>query len=104
MNKTKWMVGILCLSAIAMSWGATFPGGQEDLAKQVQDLKKQVAGLEEKVASLESRLQKITVAIPQTFPELKQLPKGWEKREFNGMSYYIIPLDQDLKRAKPAIR
>jgi outer membrane murein-binding lipoprotein Lpp len=104
MNKTKWMVGIFCLSAMAMSWGAAFPASQEDLAKQVQDLKKQVATLEEKVASLESRLQKITLAIPQTFPELKQLPKGWEKREFNGMSYYIIPLDQDLKKAKPAIR
>jgi outer membrane murein-binding lipoprotein Lpp len=104
MNKTKWMVGILCLSVIALSWGVAFPGGQEDLAKQVQDLKKQVAALEEKVASLESRLQKITVAIPQTFPELKQLPKGWEKREFNGMSYYIIPLDQDLKKPKPVIR
>lgn len=103
MNKTKWMVAIFCLSAIGMSWGAAFPGGQEDLAKQVQDLKKQVAALEEKVASLESRLQKITLAIPRTFPELKQLPKGWEKREFNGMSYYIIPIDQDLKKAKPAI-
>lgn len=63
-----------------------------------------MAALEEKVASLESRLHKITVAIPQTFPELKQLPKGWEKREFNGMSYYIIPVDQDLKKAKPVIR
>jgi outer membrane murein-binding lipoprotein Lpp len=104
MNKTKWMVGILCLSAIALSWGAAFPAKQEDLAKQVEELKKQVAALEEKVASLESRLQKITVTIPQTFPELKQLPKGWEKHEFNGMNYYIIPLDQDLKKTKPAIR
>ncbi len=33
-----------------------------------------------------------------------QLPKGWLKYEFNGMRYYIIPLDQDLKKAKPAIR
>jgi TolA-binding protein len=104
MNKTKWMVGILCLSVIALSWGAAFPGGQEDLAKQVQDLKKQVRALEDKVASLESRLQQLTLTIPQTFPDLKQLPKGWQKYEFNGMSYYIVPLDQDLKKAKPAIR
>jgi outer membrane murein-binding lipoprotein Lpp len=104
MNKTKWMAGIICFSAIALSWGAAFPGRQEDLAKQVQDLKKQVAALEEKVASLESRLQQFTVTIPQTFPALKQLPKGWMKYEFNGMNYYIIPLDLDLKKAKPAIR
>jgi seryl-tRNA synthetase len=104
MIKTKWMVGVLCLLAIAMSWGGAFPTGQEDLAKQVQDLKKQVAALEEKVADLEKRLQKLTLTIPQAFPELKQLPKGWEKREFNGMSYYIIPIDQDLKKPKPTIR
>lgn len=104
MKTKKWMVGILCLVAIALSWGAAFPGRQDDLAKQVEELKKQVAALEQKVASLESRLQKLTLTIPQAFPELKQLPKGWEKREFNGMSYYIIPIDQDLKKAKPVIR
>ena len=100
----KWMVGILCLSAMAMSWSAAFPASQEDLAKQVQDLKKQVAALEQKVTSLESRLQQLTLTIPQTFPELKQLPKGWQKYEFNGMTYYIVPVDQDLKKTKPVIR
>ena len=98
------MAGILCLSALALSWAAASPARQEDLAKQVQDLKKQVRALEDKVASLESRLQQLTLTIPQTFPDLKQLPKGWQKYEFNGMSYYIVPLDQDLKKAKPAIR
>lgn len=104
MNKSKWMIGIFSLFIVALSGIQAYPTRQEDPGKQIEELKKQVITLEQRVATLESRLEKLTLAIPQTFPDLKQLPKGWEKREFNGMNYYVIPIEQDLKKAKPVIR
>ncbi len=94
------MVGILCLLGITLSVIQAFPIRQEDQTKQIEELKKQVGALAQRIAILESKLQKLTLAIPQTFPDLKQLPKGWQKREFNGLEYYVIPIEQDIKITK----
>jgi hypothetical protein len=104
LKKSKWMIGIFTLFIVTMSGIRAYPARQNDSSKQIEELKKQVAALEQRVATLESRLEKLTLAIPQTFPDLKQLPKGWEKRKFNGMNYYIIPIEQDNKTAKRVIR
>jgi hypothetical protein len=105
MNLSKWMIGIFSLFIVTMSGIRANPACQEGSGKQIEELKKQVITLEQRVATLESRLEKLTLAIPQTFPDLKQLPKGWEKRTFsNGMSYYIIPIEQDSIKAKFSIR
>jgi len=103
MNKEKWMVGILCLLGMLLGLMAS-PVPQEDQAKQIEELKKQLGALEQRITVLEGKLQKLTLIIPQTFPDLKQLPKGWEKREFNGQKYYIIPIEQDAKKAAAVIR
>ena len=104
MNKLKWTAGVLCLFVIALSRIQAFPIRQEDQAKQIEELKKQVGALEQRIAILEGKLQKLTLSIPQTFLDLKQLPKGWEKREFNGLKYYIIPIEQDVKKTATVIR
>jgi septal ring factor EnvC (AmiA/AmiB activator) len=104
MKKSKWMIGIFALLLVAMSGIQAFPFRQAEPTKQIEELKKQMTALEQKVATLESRLEKLRLAIPQTFPDLKQLPKGWEKREFNGMKYYIVPIEQEPIKAKPVIR
>jgi len=98
------MIAIFSLFIVVMSGIQAFPFRQEESTKQIEELKKQVNALEQRVATLESRLEKLTLAIPQTFPNLKQLPKGWEKREFNGMKYYIVPIEPDPKKVKPVIR
>jgi uncharacterized coiled-coil protein SlyX len=104
MNKWKWMVVAICLISIALPRIHAFPIWQEDQTKQIEELKKQVGALEQRIATLESKLQKLTLAIPQTFPDLKQLPKGWEKREFNGLRYYIIPIEQEVTKTPAVIR
>jgi hypothetical protein len=100
MIKATRFIGILLMLAIAVAGLPAISGGDGDAAKQVDMLKKQVTALEERVDRLEVELRKITVSIPQAFPELKQLPKGWQRREFNGMPYYIIPLDVGAKNLK----
>jgi hypothetical protein len=67
---------------------------------ELKSLRSQVASLEERVEKLENQLKvgkvikDYSVTIPQTFPHMPQVPKGWQKREFNGIPYYVIPLQQ----------
>ena len=38
-------------------------------------------------------------------PAIKQaVPKGWQRFEFNGQTFYIVPTDQVPKGDKPSIR
>ena len=104
MNKLKWMAGVICILGIALSGIQAFPIQQEDQTKQIEELKKQVVALEQRIAILESKLQKLTLVIPKTFPDLQQLPKGWQKREFNGMEYFIIPIQLEYKKTETEIR
>jgi hypothetical protein len=75
-------------------------GAKQDRTLGLEDLQKKIAALEERVAGLEEKLQKVTVSIPQSFPNLKSLPEGWSRLEFNGLPYYVIPLNE--KKASPA--
>ena len=66
-------------------------------------LKKQVKDLEARVAVLE-RLLKATPREPNALilpPSLhgRRVPESWSPREFNGMPYYVIPLQHDPNKA-----
>jgi hypothetical protein len=104
MKINKWMIGVFSILIVAAAVIPAFPGRQESPDKQYEEMRKQMASLEQRIAALEGQMEKLTLAIPQTFPDLKQMPKGWERREFNGMNYYIIPIDQTPKRDKTIIR
>ena len=104
MSKIIGVLSLFFLFLAATSAVSAFSSPQDETVQQVEQLKKQVAALEQRVKDLEGRLEKLTIAIPQTFPNLMQLPKGWEKREFNGLSYYMIPLNQNSAQTKPVIR
>ena len=80
-------------------------GAKDKSSKSIQDelksLRSEIASLEKRVKELETQLQQVSkgiknysVTIPQTFPRMHQVPKGWQKREFDGIHYYIIPLQQ----------
>lgn len=59
-----------------------------------------VAALEQCVAALEARMQQgaPVVAIPAPRPGAEPLPRDWQRREFNGLPYYIIPLQEEPKK------
>jgi len=70
------------------------PGhGASDLKAVVADLTKKITALEKRIEKLEAGQQTIVIS-PTMAPEVKVLPKGWQRREFNGMPYYIVPLDK----------
>ena len=98
----------------------------ETLISQIQDLQKEIETLKERISKLESGQKMrptvledlpsvnstprvITPAEPRAIPrdlspvdiipEINQLPKGSVRKEINGMTYYIIPLqDQSVDK------
>jgi hypothetical protein len=71
---------------------------------EITQLKEKIAALEERVAELEEKLeekqpniilkQKNTPKLPNLLPPSHDVPPNWEQKEFNGMSYYIVPIKE----------
>ena len=71
-------------------------------------LKARISSLERRVENLEKRLRISTARrsapdVRRPVPRLPQSPpRGWRRKEFNGVPYYLIPLEQ--KHSRPARR
>jgi hypothetical protein len=100
MNYKSFIGGIAALALLLAA--GTGAGVGQDRTFSLEDLQKKVIALEEQVAGLEAKLQKLAVSIPQAFPNLKTLPEGWSRFEFNGQPFYVIPLNEK-KSNPPAI-
>jgi len=94
---------ILCAAAVCVTVSAvvsaTEKNSPDNSAGQVQKLQERLTQLETRVAALEKKQS--YVVLPPTTPPLyspsKPLPNGWQQREFNGMQYFIVPLDANKK-------
>jgi hypothetical protein len=111
------LVGIAVFSALSVYLGAA--ESQPAVAKPI-DLEKRVSVLEERVAQLERQLDQVThpssplvlppVALPQQAPRFAPqasatapqaaptVPPNAVPREFNGQTYYIVPLGKEAAR------
>ena len=67
----------------------------QDLNSRVGKLEAQVAALQAQIKVLASKASSQVLAVPRThvFPGNK-IPPGAKEREFNGMKYWIIPLNE----------
>lgn len=102
----KFKIAVVCVSILLASsaWTRAETSTGENLSKQIEELKKEVEMLKKRIKILEQELQSLdhrSVAIPKTFPELQKIPEGWGEYEFNGMKYYIIPLQGGTKKTNP---
>lgn len=72
---------------------------------QIEQLKKDVADLRQRVELLEERLKgdlipattkdgKERPGVINPYPSLRQVPQNWHRGEFNGVPYYIVPIDK----------
>ena len=88
----------------------------------IAQLKARISSLEQRVEGLEKKLQtsatKRSSAMarpsrpsrerssatrrPSSPPRGQSLPRGWRRKEFNGIPYYLVPLDQ--KQTRPSQR
>lgn len=101
MIKKAIFVLFLCFLTASLSWAQEKTDKEKNERNQIEKLTKQVEMLEKRIKSLEKQLRsmdRMQVETPKTFPKLQKLPQGWREHEFNGMTYYIVPLSHESKK------
>lgn len=122
MRRRTWE--LLGLGILVAGIAAAGPADEskQDLAAEVQALRKQVQALEKRLKTLESASSSvITLPAPNRDPDYlpapggpadawriesptRDLPPGSVRKEFNGSSYYVIPIGETGgSPAKPAV-
>lgn len=71
-----------------------------DLKKRIEELQGELNRLKERLKSLESRRRVLTIPAPAPRPLVRPVPPDWQRREFNGQEYFIIPLAKDPLEGK----
>ena len=100
MKRSILLIGLAILVSSTMFILGTKDSSSKSTEVELKALRTQIASLEERVKKLEDQLhlskllKDYSVTIPQTFPKMPQVPKEWQKRKFNGIPYYVIPLQQ----------
>ena len=84
------LVAVLCLGVPMILFSATDDEPATVSQTQINDLIKRIEKIEARVAELEKKQVLVALTADQI---RKPLPKGWVRMQFNGMEYYIIPLD-----------
>jgi len=80
---------------------------------QIEQLRKEVADLRQRVEFLEERLKNDLIpattgdgkerpGVINPYQGLRQTPSNWRRFEFNGMPYYICPIDETRQPASEA--
>jgi len=81
-----------------LALGAT-DESSENMQAELKSLKARIEFLETRVQTLETQMADRTLKYLQpTIPQTPQVPKEWRKRQFNGIPYYVIPLQQNSNK------
>jgi hypothetical protein len=85
-------------------------GDSADAPDEIRQLKEQILALDERIEFIEKRLEDgtiiklrgiqpdaLTFRVPGIIPRQQRLPKGSVRREFNGIPFYTVPINQDAK-------
>jgi len=114
MKRLALIAGTCCvLLVVAFSAGAG-PADFEDGSAEIDELKKEVCSLRERVEALEKatiivsrpqpRTDEFTIRVPEALRRRRHLPKGWQERQFNGITYYVIPLNQNASHPSRLVK
>lgn len=80
-------------------WAMAAQKPQAGASGEVDALKQRVEALEDRMAALEEgqRVMPRVVPSPQMpwYPQGQAAPEGWVPHEFNGRTYYAIPIGRD---------
>ncbi len=98
-------VAVLCVGAVA-------PVSSQG-SSEIEQLRNEVATLRQRVEALEERLKDATLSaalkeskagsgVIDPYHGLRQEPPHWKKGEFNGVPYYIVPIDKTHTPAREA--
>lgn len=103
------ITGVLVAGA-ALCVRAASSGPSQD-PPGIEQLREEIAALHRRVDSLEERLKDRAIVIPRgdsrqgpILIDPRQAPKDWRPFEFNGMRFYVIPLENSHVPASPPQR
>lgn len=100
MRRFLLLIGLVILMPLTLLALGAKTDSNDNVKAELKSLKSQVESLEKRVKTLETQLKAdkaikdFPLIMPQT-PQMPQVPKGWRKRQFNGIPYYVIPLQQN---------
>ncbi len=103
--KTSIAIVVIGCCVLGSVWAMAAGEQPDSNSSELEKLKDRVKTLEDKVAALEKQLR-ISSRVPRAlplpqFPRGRQAPEGWLPREFNGIPYYVIPIEQDPNGQPP---
>ncbi len=96
------VMGVIGLAGLTIAAALDAAAEQEETqrpAQNMQTLIQRVEKLEARVAELEKRRPTAVLTRAQA-PTLRELPKGRQRKEFNGLPYYIIPLQANGEKVR----
>jgi Tfp pilus assembly protein PilO len=100
MRRFLLLIGLAILIPLTLLALGAKTESSESVKAELKSLKSQVASLEKRIKTLEAQLlaDRAIKDLPLTIPQTPQAPKGWRKRQFNGILYYVIPLQQNSNK------
>ena len=93
------LVILIPLTVIALGANTKSSDGVE---AELKSLRSQIGSLEKRVKTLETQIlaDRELKSQQRAVPQRPQTPKGWLRNEFNGIPYYVIPLQTNPKTIK----
>jgi hypothetical protein len=117
MRRSAFLLVFSTILSLVVFCSAAATGPVDPEGSEIEQLRKQIAELQRRVEALEKRLaegqrpsrpvEPPSLALPRSGRLPRQIPPGWQRREFNGVPYYIIPIEQQnrsrssTRRQKP---
>ena len=99
MKRFLLLIGLVILMSLTLLALGAKTESNENVEAELKSLRSQVKSLEKRVQMLEAHMADRTPKYLQpAIPQMPQVPKGWRKRQFNGIPYYVIPLKQNSKK------
>lgn len=108
MGKIAFFVGICgVLTVVGRLTVNAETGDSADAPDEITQLKEQILSLDERIEFVEKRLDDgtltklagvqpdvLTFRVPGIIPRQQRLPKASVRREFNGITFYAVPIEQ----------
>jgi hypothetical protein len=90
-----FLSGSILAAVILCAAGASSEPPKE--SSEIEQLRKEVAELRQRISSVEDRMRDRSIITVRPYPPHRPIPKNWRPFEFNGMTYYVIPIDNAAK-------
>ena len=96
------------LGAAADNPGAGKPSETEQLRSRVRDLVSEVAALKTENFELRAQVRLLQARLASTgnpaVVPAPSIPENWKRSQFNGLTYYLVPLDSEGPAATQPVR